>query len=171
MVWFDNETHSILGQGVTPTVKFKLGTTVVGLTVADNTRDTHTDYTKVIVKSPVFEGVYCYYYSTTSIDDDIKLGPRPEYATKTTDVDFFAMSKFPDAYRNKKFTMRCHFVASLIPTAEISVRHTGPVKIKIGDEFLPFTDIAGESVARYNGPKGDVHGELIYTCQSPGRCL
>lgn len=170
MVWFDNETHSVLGQGVTPTINFKLGTTVVGLTVADNTRDTHTDYTRVIVKSPVFDGAYCYYYSTSSIDDDIKLGTRPEYAAITKGINFDSISKFPDAYRNRKFSMRCHFVASIEANTEISVMHTGPAKLKIEDDFLPFTTIDGESVATYTGAKGEIYGELIYTCQSPGNC-
>lgn len=171
MVWFDNETHIVLGQGVTPNIEFKRGTTVVGLTVADNTRDTHTDFTKVVIRSPVFDGAYCYYYSSTSIADDIKLDPRPEYAEKTESINFDDPSKFPIAYRNKKFAMRCHFVASIQSNSEISIKHSGTVKVKIGGSDLPISTSGDESIATYSGYSGDLYGELTYRCRSPGNCM
>lgn len=59
-VWFENASHIVLGTGVKPTIQFDVGVTEIGLTVADNTRDTQTDFTRVVIKSPITDGAYCY---------------------------------------------------------------------------------------------------------------
>ena len=169
MYWFDQKTKKILGTGVRPKVTFTRGTHVVGLTVSDNTRDTHTDYARVFVQSPLFDGVYCYFYSDVdNVDKDIKAGPRPSYAKTASKLSFTSASDFPESFRDDSFAMRCTFVVPLKPNTKFNVKHAGgDVRLLVNDVRLALSPgTAGGSSGVYSGEGGDeIHGQLIFLCE------
>lgn len=138
MTWFNNQTRDKIASGPKPLVSFPQGSTVVGLTVADNFRDSHTDYTTVIVEKPFTDGAYCYYYLASnqgfSIADDPSEGEKPIYAAPAPEgINFQDDSAFPSQFRGKEFQVRCvFFVGPGQRTFE--VEHFGPVRMLVDGE-------------------------------------
>jgi len=183
MFWFDKNSGSVLGNGVKPTISFTRGKHTVGLTVRDNTRDTHTDYTNVFVLSPIFEGVYCYYYSATTIpipiDDNIADGPRPVAAGVKKVLAFNSKADFPPKFQSIAFTQRCAFVANIAANTQFTINHNGNVRLNIAGENIPLVATTpGVSSGTYLGATStaeeteiaEIAGELIFSCTDPATC-
>lgn len=166
MTWFDNATHAVLGTGVKPRILFEVGETVVGLTVVDNTRDSHTDFAKVTVKPPIVDGVYCYYYAEGAVlNQDVAKGARPGFAARTDAVNFESAASFPKEVTAKDFIARCVFLVDVKTNMLLSFRHTGAIKLIITGKTVHASDAATSSV-RYTGLPGKVDAQLIYTPES-----
>lgn len=143
MIWFNRETREEIGNISKPLIKFPVGVTVVGLTVTDNYRDSHTDYATITVKKPVVDGAYCYYYeaataeSAFTISDDLSTDPKPIYADPTASISFEDDSSFPTTQRGISFQMRCVFLLSTSAgTTTFTLEHFGPVRMLIDDNVV-----------------------------------
>lgn len=142
MTWFDKESKKTLSTVAKPILNFPIGTTIVGLTVADDFRDSHTDYTTVIVEKPISDGAYCYFYppsqsSTLDLPDDLTQGERPIYAMPTEQIDFQDDSTFPSILSASAFQMRCIFsITTSDDDTSINFRldHYGPAKMIIDND-------------------------------------
>lgn len=139
--WFNNDTRKEIASESKPLVSFPTGTTVVGLTVADNYRDSHTDYATVIVEKPITDGAYCYYYPPSSdgfsISDELSEGTKPTFAAAAAGVAFVDDSSFPDGVRGEEFQARCVFnVNGDGSTRSFEVEHFGPVRMIVGGEVV-----------------------------------
>ncbi len=167
-VWFDNKTHVVLGTGVDPKIPFRRGITVLGLTVADNTRDTQTDFTKVIIRSPIIPGIYCYFYYTRDrVTDDIAQGPRPENAKEYKSIDFKALADFPFAAS----ATRCVFQAYVRKGTTFKFSQTGWLKFILEKitrdntrEKYTLIDSGDPNLsATYTGESAMLYAQVIYT--------
>lgn len=152
MVWFDNETHAVLGTGANPKIEFETGTHVVGLTVADNTRDTHTAYTVVNIKSSKFEGAYCYYYFGNSAPNNIKAGKPADFAAVAKTINFEEAEDFPDEVKEKRFSMRCVFIADFSPGVFVQFQHSDRQGLKFvvdgREQLLNPTDVGSTFIPK-----------------------
>lgn len=141
MTWFNNETRKEIGIGAKPLISFPTGTTVVGLTVADNYRDSHTDYAIVTVEKPITDGAYCYYYHSSSdgfsISDELGEEPKPTFAAAAAAVAFEDDSSFPAEVQGTEFQARCVFIVNGDgSTRTFEVEHFGPVRLLVGGELV-----------------------------------
>lgn len=142
MQWFNNVTRAELASGAKPIVSFPTGSTVIGLTVADNYRDSHTDYATVIVEKPVTEGAYCYYYPRStdgfSISDDPADGEKPTFAAAAPNgVNFEDESAFPSEIRATEFQARCVFLVNGDGTSRVfEIEHFGPVRLLVDGDLV-----------------------------------
>lgn len=140
MTWFNNATREPLASGAKPSVRFPVGTTIVGLTVMDNFRDSNTDYAIVIVEKPVVNGVYCYYYPPSAsgaitISDKLDEGVPPVFASKKDSLSFPTQSDFDVSQQGIKFQMRCEFVVTGGERA-FTVNHHGPVRLLVSNTVV-----------------------------------
>lgn len=172
MSWFDNSTRQQLATDAKPLLKFSVGTHVVGLTVMDNSRDSHTDYATVIVERPIFSGVYVYFYPPSSnsqeisLPDDISEGDRPTYARDVSTIDFEDDSAFPSVVRASEFQARCVFIVSGKTGTELSFSlvHYGAVRLIVDGQLVLESSEDGErttdgSIAL---DEGDYNAQLLY---------
>lgn len=141
MIWFFKDTGDQLATGAKPEVILPVGRTVLGLTVTDNYRDSHTDYTTVIVERPVTDGAYCYYYEPSTggftIDDSLEDGIKPIFAAPTDAVKFEDDGDFPEKVRGTEFQVRCLFYVETAGDAlTLEVEHFGPVRVLVADEVI-----------------------------------
>lgn len=169
MTWFNNATRASLASGARPQVSFPVGTTVVGLTVADNYRDTHTDYATVIVEAPVIPGTYCYYYDRSSdglsISNTLDDGLRPIFAAASSSISFTDDSKFPPSRRGKEFQMRCVFTVSGGSNVLFSLDHFGPVRLLVSNKVVFESSSADEETTSgsIELPPGQHSAQLLYS--------
>jgi len=172
-LWFDNTTHEVLGTERDANVTFPVGDHVVGLTVVDNTRDTHTSYTSVVVKDSNFPGVYCYYYNSAGIagfNNDIKQGSRPVAASPNDTISFNSMADFPrevqTRFSNSTFLARIVFKLELANSTKLTFDFAGGLRLTRNGVPLA---ASAPGVFNLNGSKKpeDSIFQLIYT--SPGR--
>lgn len=145
MIWFMKETKEEVATGPKPTVKLPVGKTALGLTVTDNYRDSHTDYTTVIVEKPVVDGAYCYYYPSSkdgfTISDSLDEGIKPTFAAPASRVAFNDDADFPEVLHGTEFQARCMFlVASGGDPLSFSLEHFGPVRLLVGDTVVLQSD-------------------------------
>lgn len=160
-VWFDNATHIVLGTGVKPTIDFDVGVTEIGLTVADNTRDTQTDFTRVVIKSPIASGVYCYFY-TEAPSASLVQGAKPVYAMESDKIDFATAADFP----TRPWThARCVFRALVRPGTKFTFSHAGAIQLTVKDT----TVIATGSTGTYTGASTTAECQVIYTRTGGGK--
>lgn len=141
MEWFIKETKEVVATGPKPTVELPIGETVLGLTVTDNSRDSHTDYTTVIVEKPVVDGAYCYYYPPSkdgfTISDSLDEGIKPTFAAPESRIAFNDDADFPEALHGTEFQARCIFlVTSGGDPLSFTLEHFGPVRLLVGDTVV-----------------------------------
>lgn len=144
MNWFNNATKVSFASSAKPLASFPVGVTTVGLSVRDNSGDSHTAYTQVIVRRPIQDGVQCYYYEGDtgglSLDNDPKKGMQAIFARReTSDIAFFDLDAFPTRVRNSPFQMRCMFVVKPLfvrDEVSFSVTHVGDVRLVVNDTVV-----------------------------------
>ncbi|CDF33841.1 unnamed protein product [Chondrus crispus] len=167
--WFFNDTRETFSTDAAPSHIFRVGTTIVGLTVRDDFRDSNTDYATVIVKKPVVDGAYCYYYDAAesgfSIDDDINEGIRPTFAAVAAKVDFADPAAFPEEQRDVQFQARCVFLVTGGGRKEFEVEHFGPVRLLIDGELVLQSDSKDleTSAGGIDLPEGEHTVHLLYS--------
>ncbi len=167
-LWFDNATHEILGSTVETNVSFPVGSHTIGLTVADNTRDTHTAYTTVVIKTSEFNGTYTYFYKPQNLGLDITKGARPDLAVHRSGVDFKSAADFPEHLRDKTFTARVVFLSELAD-GPVRLDHEGPVKFIVNDAQISGDRTSTGTEFKYSGKAGKHSCQIIYTNTGPGR--
>lgn len=139
MRWF-NEKNKTLSTVAMPKVTFSIGKSIVGLTVVDDSGDSHTDYATVTIERPTFDGTYCYYYPPSSdsqltLTDDITEEPLPIFAAAASNLSFSSTSQWPSTIRSRPFQVRCTFV---LPKGQFqaSVTAGGPFSLLINNRSV-----------------------------------
>lgn len=171
-VWFRRYIDEQLATDTQPLIKFPVGVTELGLTVLDNSRDSHTAYCIVIVERPIFPGAYFYYYdadsSEISISDDISEGPRPIFAGPTSVMAFSDDSAFPKNMRARTFQLRARFIVSGDKLLSFSVNHYGPVRLLVGDQVVLESSATDEDTTEgsITMPPGNHTAQLLYSRSS-----
>lgn len=140
--WFDKKTRKHLSSDARPLLDFPVGMTEVGLTVLDNSGDSHTAYTRVTVKPPIFDGAYCFYYPPSSppgsitLSDSQQQNPFPKFSEES-DIQFSSPSKFSTAI-GPAFQMRCVYFITLDAEVEykFDVQHSGAIRLYANDNVV-----------------------------------
>lgn len=161
--WFVNDgKKSVFSSAAAPTARFPVGTTEIGLTVVDNTGDTHTDFANVTVSPPDAPGAFCYYYAVSGdgeggggipVADDFTAAegpgaPKPVSAEQRgSGIDFPSVDSFPPQFRGGPFVVRCVFQlrggAAAREVQAVVAHDGGPFKMVVGETVVVDSSQAG----------------------------
>lgn len=151
MRWFDEQNKTI-ATVAKPIITFLVGKSIVGLTVQDDSGDSHTDHATVTVERPTFDGTYCYYYPPSSdsqltLADDITQEPMPTFAAAASNISFSSSSQWPSSVRSDFFQVRCTF---LLPKGQfqVSVTAGGPFRLLIDTQIVMKSTATTQHTAR-----------------------
>lgn len=167
--WFQKDLDKQLAIETMPLLKFPVGTTQLGLTVRDNSRDSHTAYASVIVEKPVFPGAYHYYYpsdsSTISISDTLDDGPRPIFAASSAAINFADEASFANEDPSQPFQLRSVFLLTGDQSISFSVDHHGPVRLLVADKVVLESESLDDDTTEgsIDLPPGDHVAQLLYS--------
>lgn len=170
--WFYTSNGDEFSSEASPTVRFPMGTTKIGLKVTDNTGDSNAAYTTVTVRKSVVPGSYCYYYNISGLAVDEQTGfpvpdkldtgadsPKPVDAEQNPDgVNYESLSDFSSHFQGSPFVLRCVFqVPANGVTVKPAVSHAGgPVRMLVNNVLLlESSSNSGEKSFTLNVQQGD----------------